>query len=808
MRSDTKEIAKQKAHDWFSNKGWQLHGFQKECLSAYLNGYSGLVNAPTGSGKTYSLAIPSILNHNPKKKGIHLLWITPLRSLANEIQEAIASASNALGNHWNVDIRNGDTSTKERARQKIEVPHCLVTTPESLHLLLAQKKHDFPFKNLDAVVVDEWHELLGTKRGVQTELAISRLRHINPKLKVWGISATIGNLQQAMEVLVPNPVKRKLIRSNQKKEILIETILPDTMEEFPWAGHLGIKLLEKVLPIIEKSNTTLIFTNTRSQSELWYQYILNANPELGGLLAMHHGSLDRQIREWVEQALESGYLKAVVCTSSLDLGVDFRPVDTVIQIGSPKGVARFVQRAGRSGHAPGLPSKIYFLPTHALEMVEAAALKEAVDHNIVEERIPVVRAFDVLVQYAITLAVGDGFDSKTLFNEVTSTHAFASIDQDEWAWVMGFVVSGGPSLASYNEYKKVEIVEGVYKVLNRKIAMQHRLSIGTIEFDNSLMVAYLNGRRIGSIEEYFISRLSQGDVFFFAGKTLELIKVEGMTAFVRNGNTTKKAAVPSWNGGRMSLTSEISDLLRKQLNKPWAHGNSPEMQKLGPLFELQSQRSLLPRSNQLLIESIKSDEGHHVFIFPFEGRMIHEGMSMLLAYRWSKIHTSTISLACNDYGFELLCNKPIDIQIALQNDWFGTDNLEEDLLKCTNYSEIARRRFSNIANIAGLMFKGYPNKIQKSRHLQASASLFFQVFKDYDNQNLLYKQAFEEAMYYQLDAVRLRSALKRIKGQEIIVKNIENFTPFAFPIMVDRLREQMSNEKLNDRIRRMIQSNN
>jgi ATP-dependent helicase Lhr and Lhr-like helicase len=804
LSNKTKDTAKSKALKWFAKQGWEVHAFQKAAIDAYLAGKGGLVNAPTGSGKTYSLAIPSIVSHNPKKKGIHLLWITPLRSLATEIQEAIATAANSLDCNWHVAIRNGDTSTKERTRQKKEIPQCLVTTPESLHLLLAQKKHDDPFKNLDAVVVDEWHELLGSKRGVQTELAISRLKHINPKLKVWGISATIGNLQQAMEVLVPNPDKRVLIKSNLKKEIQIETIMPDEVEEFPWAGHLGIKLLDKVLPIIEQSKTTLIFTNTRSQSELWYQYILEANPALGGVLAMHHGSLDRELREWVEQALESGYLKAVVCTSSLDLGVDFRPVDTVIQIGSPKGVARFVQRAGRSGHAPGLKSKIYFLPTHALEMVEAAALKEAVANDIVEERIPVVRAFDVLVQYAITLAVGDGFDSNKLFEEVRGTHAFADIDEQEWAWVMSFVVTGGPSLASYNEYKKVEYTEGLYKVMNRKIAMQHRLSIGTIEFDSSLNVAFLNGKRIGSIEEYFISRLNNGDVFFFSGRTLELIKVEGVTAFVRNGNAKKKAVVPSWNGGRMSLTSEISDLLRKQFNKPWVMENNPEMQKLAPLFQLQSQLSTMPRSHQLLIEKIESEDGHHLFVFPFEGRMIHEGMGMLLAFRWSQMQKSTISVACNDYGFELLSDQPIDLPIALENDWFGTDKLEEHLYRCTNYSEIARRRFSNIANVAGLMFKGYPHKLQKSRHLQASASLFFQVFKDYDNQNLLYKQAFEEALYNQLDAVRLRRALNRIKGQEIIIKETSRFTPFAFPIMVDRLREQMSNEKLNDRIRKMI----
>lgn len=780
-----------------------MHPFQKEAFYAYADGYSGLINAPTGSGKTFSLAIPSILNYN-QEKGVFLLWITPLRSLASEIQEAIATAAAQMEIAWQVGIRNGDTSPAERERQNRNMPQCLVITPESLHVLFTKKNYEQFFKQTNAVVVDEWHELLGSKRGVQTELAISRLKAINPKVKVWGISATIGNLQQAMEVLIPHNMKRVLIKSNIEKPIEVETILPDEIEKFPWAGHLGIRLLHKVLPVIDSARTTLIFTNTRSQSELWYQYLLDANPALGGLIAMHHGSLDYDIRLWVEQAIENGYLKAVVCTSSLDLGVDFKPVDTVIQIGSPKGVARFVQRAGRSNHSPGLPSKIYFLPTHALELIEAAALKEAIARKIVEERIPVVRAFDVLVQYAVTLAVGNGFNEKQLYDEVKTTHAYNTLDKEEWQKLLHFVVTGGPSLASYNEYRKVEKAENIYRVTNRKIAMQHRLSIGTIEFDSSLSVAYLNGKRVGSIEEYFISRLENGDNFMYAGKRLELVKVEGMTAYVKPATTNKKAAVPSWMGGRMSLTSEISDLLRKQLNKPWYNKDNTELNKLTPILQLQSERSVLPRASQLLIEQIETDEGYHVFIFPFEGRLIHEGMSMLLSYRWALKHASTISLAYNDYGFEMLSDQPIDMEEMLQSECFSTDNLEEHLYKSTNYTEIARRRFSNIAAIAGLLFKGYPQKVIKSRHLQASASLFFQVFKDYDNTNLLYRQAYEEALYNQLDAVRLRRALKRIQGQEIVLKYPEKISPFAFPILVDRLREQMSTEKLESRIRRLI----
>ncbi|MBL6445213.1 ligase-associated DNA damage response DEXH box helicase [Fulvivirga sp. 29W222] len=806
------------AHNWFKQKGWKSFAFQEEAWEAYLRGYHGLVNAPTGSGKTYSLVIPILLEYlrerqsevtSPRKRdlGLRAIWITPIKALAKEIGNSTQRAVDGLDIDWHVKLRTGDTSSAEREKMKKNPPEFMITTPESLQLMLAQKGYEKFFKNLRTVVCDEWHELMGSKRGVQMELALSRLKTICPKLKVWGISATIGNMDEALQALLGSSLKKKkykVIKSDIRKFIEVESVLPDTVEKLPWAGHLGTNLIDKVIPIIQKSKSTLIFTNTRSFAEIWYQKLLDRSPDLAGIMAMHHGSISRELRDWVEDALHNEQLRAVVCTSSLDLGVDFRPVETIIQIGSPKGVARFMQRAGRSGHQPGALSKIYFVPTHSLELIEAAALRDAIANGIVEDRVPYLRSFDVLIQYLVTLAVSDGFKPDEIFSEVKGTFCYSSITQDEWSWLLNFISTGGAALTAYDEYRKVEIEEGFYKVTNRRIAMRHRLSIGTIVSDSSLQVKYVSGKYIGTIEEWFIARLNPGDVFWFAGRNLELVRIKDMVVQVRN--TKKKAkAVPSWQGGRMPLSSQMSVVLRKKLHeitlKNFDH--DIELRFLKPLMDLQKERSHLPTKNEFLIEYFKSTEGYHVLMYPFEGRAVHEGMAALLAHRISKITPITFSIAMNDYGFELLSDQEIPLYEALETDVLSADNLWQDIQASINSVEMARRRFRDIAAISGLVFKGYPGHQVKDRHLQSSSQLFFDVFNDYESHNLLLLQAYEEVMEFQLEEARMRNALLRINKQKFIVTEPDKPTPFAFPIMVDRLREKLSSEKLEDRVKRM-----
>ncbi|MEL6303574.1 MAG: ligase-associated DNA damage response DEXH box helicase [Bacteroidota bacterium] len=805
------------AENWFQQQGWKPFPFQKQTWKAFLGGKHGLLNAPTGSGKTYALWFPIVLdyikrhpNYKTKhKKGLKAIWITPLRALSQEIKQSAELVVADLETKMTVGIRTGDTSTKERSRQKTTMPDLLITTPESLQLLLSSKGYDKVFKDCSAIVVDEWHELLGTKRGIQMELGLSRLRTVCNNLRIWGISATIGNLEQGREVLLgPNSEALKnsiLVKSNLDKKITVKSIIPEQMETFPWRGHLGLHLLEKVVPIINNSKTTLLFTNTRSQCEIWFQKILEKHPEYAGEIAMHHGSVNKETRLWVEEAIRNESLKAVVCTSSLDLGVDFAPVETVIQIGGPKGVARFLQRAGRSGHRPGKESVIYFLPTHAMELIEASALQVAVRDNAVEDRLPYLNSYDVLVQYLTTLAVSDGFYPNEIFPEIKQTFCFQGITEDEWQWLLNFLVMGSQSLKSYDEYKKVEVEEdGKFKVNSRAIAMRHRFQIGTIVGDASIAVRYQKGGYIGSIEEYFISKLKAGDVFTFAGRNLEFIRMKGMQAHVRN-STKRTNKVPSWMGGRLSFSAQMSALLRQEMytadleNK----AQSDEIKALLPMFTKQREESIVPKPDEFLIETFKTRDGYHHIFYPFEGRGVHEAMSSLLSYRIGLLMPITCSLAFNDYGFEMLSDKPIDIQAVLDNNLFTSEYMLSDLQKSLNSNEMARRKFRDIAVISGMVFTGYPQKGIKMKHLQSSSQLLFDVFRDFESDNLMFQQAFTETFEHQLEEGRLRLALERIAKQEIVWKQCERPTPFSFPIITDRLREKLSNEKLADRIKRM-----
>lgn len=805
------------AENWFRDQAWKPFPFQQQTWTAFLQGKNGLLNAPTGSGKTYALWFPIVLDYlkkNPKakhKSGIKAIWITPLRSLSVEIKQAAERIVSDLEIPMTVGIRSGDTTAAERAKQKTRMPDLLITTPESLQLLLASKGYKDIFKNCSAIVIDEWHELLGTKRGVQTELALSRLKTIAPDMRIWGISATIGNLQTAREVLLGNDSTHYqnsvLIRAHLHKKIKVLSIIPEKMDAYPWRGHMGLHLIDEVAKIVRASKTTLIFTNVRSACEIWFQTLLEKYPEFAGEIAMHHGSIDRDTRLWVENAIRNEELKVVVCTSSLDLGVDFAPVETIIQVGGPKGVARFLQRAGRSGHQPGKESVIYFLATHAIELIEASALRKAVAETVVEDRVPYLNSWDVLVQYLNTLAVSDGFLPDEIFREIKSTFCYQTMTKENWNWVLNFITNGSQSLQAYDEYKKVEIDEnGCFKINNRRIAMQHRMQIGTIVGDAVLSVKFMSGGYLGSIEEWFASKLKPGDTFSFAGKKLELFRVKHMQVLVRKADPKKPSRTVSWMGGRMALSAQMSELLRQELYAANSGTMSPELKALAPLFKRQRKESIVPDADQFLIETFKTREGHHAVFYPFEGRFVHEALASVMAYRISLLSPVSFSLAYNDYGFELLSDTEIDMEQVFDNNLFTTEYLHHDLQKSLNSTEMARRKFRDIAVISGLVFTGMPGKPIKTKHLQSGSQLIFEVFRDYEPDNLLLQQSYRETFEHQLEEGRLIEALERINEQQIVWKRCEKPTPFSFPIITDRLREKLSSETLAERIQKMTAS--
>ena len=901
---------KRELQDWFIQRDWKPFKFQKDVWSAIARGESGLLHATTGAGKTYAVWLGALMSFGApapvkrsqtaikniakgaqqKSPSLTVLWITPMRALAADTLRALQQPLEYLKGQvvdddgvihsvapnfaWTAGARSGDTASAERSAQNKRLPTVLVTTPESLSVMISRVDAREVLGSVRIVVVDEWHELLGNKRGVQVQLALARLRTwrtlerpdsrpagetlrylrangekipaetqhrtsvpLPGDLVIWGMSATLGNLDEAMHTLLGHS-HGTLVQGAVPKKLVIDTLLPPRAERFPWGGHLGLTMLPQVIEEIDKSGTTLVFTNTRSQSEIWYQALIAARPDWAGVVALHHGSLDRSVREWVEAGLKSGELKAVVCTSSLDLGVDFLPVERVLQIGSPKGVARLLQRAGRSGHAPGRPSRITLVPTHSLEIVEGVAARAAIAEGHIEARTSPQQPLDVLVQHLVTVALGGGFKADDLLAEVRSTAAYSELPQSSWEWALNFVRQGGASLAAYPDYQRaVPDNEGIWRVPDGRLARRHRMNIGTIVSDASMVVQYMGGSKIGTVEESFAARMKPGDCFLFGGRLLELVRIHDMTAWVRRASG-KRPAVPRWNGGRMPLSTTLADAVVQQLARA-GEGNydTPELQCVRPLLELQQRWSALPTPQTLLAEVLKTREGWHLFLYPFAGRHVHLGLANLIAWRVAQHAPRTFSIAVNDYGFELLSATELDWAALLPQvlkpgplrsfDKLRTGQAQDDrkqpisqqamahddehaallheVLASLNASELAQRRFREIARVAGLIFQGYPGEKRSSKQLQASSSLFYEVFRKYDPANQLLLQAEQELLAQELEIGRLRASLARIATQQLVMKTLLRPTPFSFPLMVERFREKLSNESVADRIARMVE---
>lgn len=800
--------------DWFSRQGWKPFDFQMETWSAYQNGESGLIHSSTGTGKTYAIwpapliewLDESLASGKTKISAppITVLWLTPLRALAGDTEKQLQGMLDGLQIPWTLESRTGDTSASVKLRQRKELPSALITTPESLSLLLSYADNQKMFSSLKLVIVDEWHELMGTKRGTMTELALARLRVINPDLRTWGMSATLGNTDEAMHALCGlNAEKTTRVTSHIDKEISFISLLPESIDSFPWAGHLGLPMVEQVAQQIEKAKTSLVFTNTRSQCEMWYQALLVVRPDWAGEMALHHGSLDRDSRRFVEDAVRDSKLRCVVCTSSLDLGVDFAPVEQVLQLGSAKGIARLLQRAGRSGHRPGALSSVVCVPTHAFEVVEFAAAKKALAENKIESRVPFPKPLDVLTQHLVTLAVGGGFRKDSVIAEIRSAYSYRNLTGLEFEWALDFITRGGRTLSAYPEYCKVNEYDGYFIVESDAVKQRHRMSIGTITSDDSMHVVFTSGERIGSLEESFIARLRVGDRFVFAGRCLELVRTRDMKAFVRLA-ANKGGTVPRWMGGRMPLSSELSEAVRRELTIA-SHGEytTEEMKLVEPILRLQEAWSKIPDEKSVLIEHMQSREGFHLFIYPFEGRLVHEGLAALLAYRISKLVKATFSISINDYGLELVSNVDIPIAMLSEHDLFNPKNLAEDILNSMNASEMARRRFREIARVAGLVFSGYPGKSKTSRQVQVSSGLLFDVFKEYDPENLLLDQAQREVLEQQLEESRLRAAMQRLSESHVLAVEVERASPLGLPLLVEAWRGKVSSETIAERVARM-----
>ncbi len=897
-RIDPFALGRARVEAYFSSRGWCPFRFQEECWDAYLAGRSGLVHAPTGSGKTWSVfggpaiegisdfKLPGVesttavtsrrnreIENRKSSAPLTLLWLTPMRALANDTAHNLDRFCKALALNWSVELRTSDTTQTVRKKQRERLPSLLVTTPESLSMLLSYEDAYAKLSTIRCVVVDEWHELLSTKRGTQTELGLTRLRAWNPAIRTWGLSATLGNLEEAGRVLVPGHSIDRVhsanrasdsdprpageattgtlalsssfltphpsfltIHSNIEKTLHFHTVYPTTLERFPWAGHIGGRMAENVGKVIRDGGSTLVFTNTRAQAEIWFRQLMRQCPDLIGQIAIHHGSLDRKLRNAVEDLLRAGKIKAVVCTSSLDLGVDFAAVDQVIQVGSPKGIARLMQRAGRSGHRPGEPSHLYCVPTHAFELIEFSAAREGIQLKTVESRRPIMKPLDVLVQHVITLSAGGGFDVDALYDEVIRSHAFKDLTRQEWSWVIDFVTRGGPTLTAYDRFQKIKRDEltGRWTIANDRLARLHRLGIGTIVGDGTITLVH-GHKKLGTVEEGFIGKMKPGDVFTFAGQALELLSLRQMVAKVRP-NKKKTATIVSWPGAKFPLSTMLSQKVRERLEQATNDLYvDDEMKTVRPILEIQARWSHLPKSSQLLIETMTSREGVHIYFYPFLGRLVHEGLAAVVGHRIGRSTKLPVTATFTDYGIELLIPRqqvihsramltkrgmvqikgealPSNIEERAgfsQQRWrelLSPATLLTDLFECLNAGELARRQFREIARIAGLLVPNTPGSPKSTRQLQASSELFYDVFVEFDPQNLLLEQARREVLEQQLEVKRLSSALEALKDQQIVMTYPERFTPMAFPLWAQRIASQtIRTEAGHDRIERMLE---
>ncbi|MES2661385.1 MAG: ligase-associated DNA damage response DEXH box helicase [Verrucomicrobiota bacterium] len=793
---------------FFKTKGWEPFEFQRKTWDAYLSGRSGLLHAPTGLGKTLAVYLGPLVESLPPDQGCQVLWLTPLRALATDTLRALREPLSLLAPGLEAEARTGDTPAALRARLRKKLPHTLVTTPESLSLMLTHADFGEKLGALRCVIVDEWHELLGTKRGVQTELCLARLRAWFPGLRIWGLSATLGNLTEARHALLGSAFDGSVeITADMRKPIVIETLIPKEIDRFPWSGHIGTRLAKQVADEIEKANVTLLFTNTRSQTEIWFQELLSLRPRWQGKIAMHHGSLDRAERDLAETGLRDGSLKCVVATSSLDLGVDFSPVDQVIQIGSPKGVARLLQRAGRSGHQPGSLSRIVGVPTHALELVEFAAARDAALAREVESRTPLRMPLDLLVQHLITCAIGMPFDPAEMRREIESSHAYSELTDTEWEWALGFISNGGRALSVYPRYQKAHLTDERYTVDDKRLITQHRMSIGTISSDPAVSIKFANGHVLGTVEESFISRIRPGSSLVFAGRMLTLVRFHQRTATVKVAARGGKGQVAIWGGSKMPLSNELAHAIARRLQ-----GIGPscgEMEAVAPILAIQERWSRLPGDDFLLIEHTRSRGDEHLFFYPFAGRLVHEGLAALVAFRISRDTGIAIMTTQNDYGFSLTAKRGLALDEEILRRFLSGENLLDDLVACMNTAELAKRQFREIARVSGLILQTPPGQKSRSeRELQSSASLLYEVLQRYDSENLLLAQSRCEILEKQLELTRLSTVIRRLESTAMKLEEVENLTPMAFPLWADRLSATLSPGDAATRLESMLRTLN
>ncbi len=820
--------------DWFAARGWTPRPHQLDLLTRVSGGASALLIAPTGAGKTLAGFLPSLveLSKRGKRKpgeahrGVHTLYISPLKALAVDIERNLARPVTEIGLPINIETRTGDTPAHKRQRQKLVPPDILLTTPEQLALLLANKEASRFFADLSFVVLDELHSLVTSKRGHLLSLGLARLFALRPNLRTIGLSATVAEPDELRRWLVPQHplpslagemsaqqtegVAQSLALTPPMSDIVVveggakpEITILESEERVPWAGHSATYSIPEIYDAIKRHKTTLLFVNTRSQAERLFQQLWTANEDVLPI-ALHHGSLDVGQRRKVEAAMGEGTLRAVVATSTLDLGIDWGDVDLVVHVGAPKGASRLAQRIGRANHRMDEPSRAILVPANRFEVLECRA---ALDANYLgaQDTPPLGQgSLDVLAQHVLGMACAEPFDADALYCEITSAAPYAALSRETFDKVLDFVATGGYALRAYERYAKIrQTKDGLWRVANPQIAQQYRLNVGTIIEAPYLNIRYVRsgggtagggrgGPTLGKIEEYFLETLTPGDTFLFAGRVLRYEGIRDNECFVSNA-PSEEPKVPSWAGGKFPLTTYLAAEVRAMLADPTRWKALPD--QVADWLGLQKEVSVLPPPDALLVETFPRGNRFYMVAYPFEGRLAHQTLGMLLTRRLERAGARPLGFVATDYSLAIWGIGDMGAMARSRkmslDDLFDEDMLGDDLEAWLADSWLLKRTFRYCALIAGLIDKRHPGKEKTGRQVTVSADLVYDVLRAHDPDHILLQATWSDAAVGLLDVRRLSDMLSRIKGR-IVHKDLDRISPLAVPIMLEIGRERVA----------------
>jgi len=770
--------------EWFRARNWRPHPHQLEMLRAADAGTDALLIAPTGGGKTLAGFLPSLMDIAANgAKGLHTLYVSPLKALAVDVERNLMDPVAEMGLSIRIETRTGDTPQHKRQRQRFDPPDMLLTTPESLALLLSYPDSHRYFRYLNTVIVDEIHAMADNKRGDQMALCLSRLNALAPKCRRVGLSATVAWPDALAAWLAPgaDPAKVQRIEGGGGAEGRV-TILT-TKAEMPWSGHSGVHALAEVYEEIKKARTTIVFVNTRGLSEVVFQELWRLNDE-NLPIALHHGSLSRENRRKVEAAMATGQLRAVVATSSLDLGIDWAEVDLVVQMGAPKGVSRLIQRMGRSGHRLDTPSRAILVPGNRFEVLECRAALEAVYDHSLDGDPPSDGGLDVLAQHVMVVACAGAFNPDILYQEICEAAPYASLSRKDFNDVVDFVDHGGYALRTYERWRRLHRLEdGTYRTRSRRVVQLLRMNIGTIVEAETLKVRIRRGRILGEVEEYFAMGLEPGDSFIFAGRMLRFEGIREQTLIASPAPGTEPK-IPAYVGGRLPLTTHLADRVRAMLADPKRWDDLPG--QVREWLQLQRYRSDLPSADELLVETFQRGQREFLVAYCFEGRNAHQTLGMLLTRRMERVGYAPVGFVATDYVIAVWSlNEVMDIDALFDEDMLG-----DDLEAWMDESSMLKRTFRNVSVIAGLIERNYPGKKKTGRQVTFSSDLIYDTLRQHEPDHILLRATRRDAAKGLTDIRRLGDMLKRAKGR-IRHRKLDRVSPLAVPVLLEIGKERV-----------------